>query len=245
MRLPRLQDLSPWIATKLRAPKELTWRVELLDPRDPAHRGRIRWLSLRPDYRVTDTLAMQLDDLVATTHPGARLQGHALERALAEARGGRPLEECGTYVHYPWKKELVRVLDRDDFVRLRTNRNWYKITPEEQSALGRKTVAIAGLSVGLAVVTTLALERVGGRFHLADFDELALTNLNRLLAGVSEIGLPKTVIAARRLLELDPYLEITLFSEGVTRDNVGTFLEGVDLLVEECDGLDALEERAH
>ena len=148
MRLPRLQDLSPWIATKLRAPKELTWQVELLDPRDPAHRGRIRWLSLRPDYRVTDTLAMQLDDLVATTHPGARLQGHALERALAEARGGRPLEECGTYVHYPWKKELVRVLDRDDFVRLRTNRNWYKITPEEQSALGRKTVAIAGLSVG-------------------------------------------------------------------------------------------------
>lgn len=234
-----LRNSPAWIASKLRPEPSPEWEVELLDPSSRRDRARVRWLSLRPGYRLVDTLPMQLEDLAALQHPATKLQGQALERALVEARRGRPLESCGTYVHYPWKKEVVRVLERDDFVRLRTNRNCYKITPAEQASLGAKTIAVAGLSVGLAVVTTLALERVGGKFHLADFDDLALTNMNRLLAGVAEIGLPKTVIAARRLLELDPYLQVTLFPDGVTRHNARAFLEGVDLLVEECDDLNA------
>ena len=42
----------------------------------------------------------------------------------------------------------------------------------------------------------------------ADFDTLALSNLNRLSCGVADLGQNKAVVAARRLFEVDPYLEV-------------------------------------
>jgi nitroreductase len=94
---------------------------------------------------------------------------------------------------------------------------------------------------------TLALEGIGGRFRLADFDRLSLSNLNRLRGGVHEIGVRKTTLAARELAEIDPYLEVELFEEGVHDGNVDAFLDGLDVLVEECDDLYlkvAIRERA-
>jgi hypothetical protein len=85
---------------------------------------------------------------------------------------------------------------------------------------------------------TFALEGVGTTFKLADFDQLSLSNLNRLRAGLHQIGVAKTTLAARELFELDPYLDISVFSEGLRDDNMDAFLlEGgkLDLLVEECD----------
>ncbi len=76
-----------------------------------------------------------------------------------------------------------------------------------------------------------------GEIVLADFDRLDLSNLNRLPAGVDELGLRKTTIVARRIARIDPYLTVTVFEDGVTSSNLGTFLAGLDLLIEECDGL--------
>ena len=45
-------------------------------------------------------------------------------------------------------------------------------------------MAVAGLSVGRAVVSTMAHEGIGGELRLADFDVLDLSNLNRV-AGAS------------------------------------------------------------
>ena len=56
---------------------------------------------------------------------------------------------------------------------------------------------------------------VGGHFRLADFDELCVSNLNRLRAGVHQLGLNKAVITARALLEIDPYLNIAVEPAGV------------------------------
>src|SRR5713226_3895941 len=42
---------------------------------------------------------------------------------------------------------------------------------------------------------------------------------------------------ARRIAKIDPYLPVTIFEDGVTATNVGAFLRGLDLLIEECDGL--------
>ncbi|MGW3312397.1 hypothetical protein ACWDG9_38110 [Streptomyces sp. NPDC001073] len=70
---------------------------------------------------------------------------------------------------------------------------------------------------------------------------MGLSNLNRLQAGVHELGLEKSVLSARRLYELDPYLDIEVFREGVTEDTIGDFFaapdgrDGLDLVVEECD----------
>ncbi len=94
---------------------------------------------------------------------------------------------------------------------------------------------MVGLSVGHAIAHTLALEGLVGSLRLADFDELELTNLNRVPASIFDIGVNKAVVTARRIAEIDPYLRVDVFPEGVTADNLDTFLDGVDIVVEECD----------
>jgi len=110
----------------------------------------------------------------------------------------------------------VHVLDESEFVELRTNRNRYLITAAEQEVLAGKRIGIVGLSVGQSVAMAIALERGCGELRLADHDTLDLSNLNRLRGGVHEIGLPKVVMAARAIAELDPYLQVHTYPQGLT-----------------------------
>jgi hypothetical protein len=104
-----------------------------------------------------------------------------------------------------------------------------------------------GLSVGGEAAVTLAQEHLCGHIVLADFDRLDLSNLNRLQGGFDDLGVEKAVLVARRIARIDPYLEVTVFPDGVTEENAEEFLRGLDLLVEECDHLPmkhAIRERA-
>ncbi|RSS57874.1 hypothetical protein EF918_33855, partial [Streptomyces sp. WAC06614] len=191
-----------------------------------------------------DTLAGQLAELLATRRPAWRPDAAATAEAVERHLGGRPSSEYGTWAWYPWSRRLVHLLPEPEFRALRRSRNHYKITPAEQDRLTGRTIAVAGLSVGAASAYTLAQEGVGTRFRLADFDRLDLSNLNRLRATVADIGLPKVVIAARQMYEIDPYLDIRIWPEGLIEDNVDAFLTGdggpedrADLFVEECDDL--------
>ena len=149
-------------------------------------------------------------------------------------------QEYGVYVYYPWSNRLVHLLPEEEFIELRTSRNQHKITFVEQQELRQKCVGIIGLSVGQSVAVTMALERSCGTLKLADFDELELSNLNRIRTGVHNLGLSKTVIAAREISEIDPFLKIELFNEGINSQNIDAFLDDaprVDILIEECDDL--------
>ena len=75
--------------------------------------------------------------------------------------------------------------------------------------------------------------------RLADFDGVELSNLNRVPATVFDLGVNKAVVCARRIAELDPYLPVAVTATGITPQTVGTFLEGVDIVIEECDSLEA------
>jgi hypothetical protein len=74
--------------------------------------------------------------------------------------------------------------------------------------------------------------------RLADFDIIELPNLNRLPVSLLDLALNKAVAAARRIAEVDPYLPVAIFPEGLTSTNVGRFMDGLDVVVEECDSLD-------
>jgi molybdopterin/thiamine biosynthesis adenylyltransferase len=76
-----------------------------------------------------------------------------------------------------------------------------------------------------------------GRIVLADFDQLELSNLNRLTGGVDDLGGNKAHLAARRISKIDPFLEIVVCDEGISRDNAFSFLGELDLLIDECDDL--------
>ena len=107
-----------------------------------------------------------------------------------------------------------------NFFALRTDRNRNKITTDEaRRRLRQKTIGVVGLSVGQASAVTLAMEGVGGRFRLADFDTLGLSNMNRPARERQwPSGIKKTVLCARQMFEIDPYLDIALWSEGLSTD---------------------------
>lgn len=205
-------------------------------------RARLAELVKRtPGLRVHDTLHGQLRELVRTLHPDRTYTPAELDAAAVAHLQGIDPEHYGVWVFYPWNDRLVHLLGEDEFVRVRTDRNRNKITSEEQALLRTKRVGVVGLSVGQSAALVLAMERCCGELRLADFDDLELSNLNRIRSGVHEMGVPKVVNTAREIAELDPFLQVTIFPEGLQRDNMDRFFtEGgqLDLLVEECDSVD-------
>jgi nitroreductase/molybdopterin/thiamine biosynthesis adenylyltransferase len=194
----------------------------------------------RGSLSTLDQLKSQVCELIKARSPGQRLTPAVLQAEadrFIEAHGG---DTFGCWVFYPWRQMLVRLLPQQEFVELRTSRNQYKITSEEQGRLSQATIGVVGLSAGNAIAVCLALERIGGTFRLADHDSIELSNMNRVACGVTVLGLNKAVITARQLYEIDPYLRIELFDQGVQPGDLPRFLDGppkLDLLIEECDDL--------
>lgn len=146
--------------------------------------------------------------------------------------------EAPRFVYYPWRRAVVKILGPRSFRRLRLDRNRNLITADEQDRLGRLHIGVIGLSAGHVVAHTLAMQGLCGEMRLADFDDLELSNLNRVPATVFDLGLNKTTVAARRITELDPYLTVRTIPAGIGAENIDEFLDGLDIVVEECDSLD-------
>lgn len=196
---------------------------------------------------VLDEMERQLKELARCRQPTITDSSEKLHDYINELLDGKAIEEYGVWVYYPWRNTLVHLLGEQEFVEVRTNRNQLKITKEEQQTLALKRVGIVGLSVGQSIALTMAMERTCGTLLLADFDELDLSNLNRLRTGVFNIAVSKVVIAAREIAEIDPFLKVEIFPEGLTKENYNRFLcpdTPIDLLVEVCDSFDVkLESR--
>src|SRR6185312_4312539 len=189
---------------------------------------------------VFDELLGQLEELVKSQNPKIRFSKDDLTEAAKKHIGKTPFEEYGVWVYYPWATRLVHILDEKEFVDVRTNRNQYKITPEEEALLATKKIGVIGLSVGKAIALTVAMERICGEIRIADFDVIELSNLNRIQTGVQNFGIKKTVVVAREIAEIDPYLKVTSYSDGLTEENADDFFtkDGkLDICIEVCDGL--------
>lgn len=188
-----------------------------------------------------DSWISQAREYLKLQHPQRKLSENEIQHLLAEwCRDADPYAQ-GEWVYYPWDRRLIHILEKEKFIAVRTNRNQYKITPEEQALLETKRIGVVGLSVGQSVALTLAMERIGGHLILADYDVLELSNLNRIRCPLHQLELEKTIAVAREIAQIDPYLKITLFPQGLHEDNLDEFFESqgkLDLVVEECDGLE-------
>lgn len=196
------------------------------------------WLKLNQQIEVFDTINAQLKELIKLKNPSKKLNDDDYKNEIKFYLKGLNEDMVGNWCYYPWSKKLIHILPKDDFIAVRTNRNQLKITAQEQQTLHQKTIGIIGLSVGQSVALTMVMERICGKIKLADFDELDLSNLNRLRTGLHNIGVKKTLIAAREIAEIDPYIEVEIFNNGITDQNMDEFFANLDLLVEVCDGLD-------
>lgn len=184
------------------------------------------------DLREFDLLQSQLEELFCI-------------RSLKKTDGAQEARdfilknlEYGSWVYFPWSNRALRILEKAEFIELRTSRNRNKISNIEQERLTDKTIGIVGMSVGFSVFLAMVMERTAENFKIADFDLLSMSNLNRLPFRLSDIGLLKVEIAKRWALEIDPYLNIQIFSEGVHDSNIEEFFNGnrrLDMVVDECD----------
>lgn len=116
------------------------------------------------------------------------------------------------------------------------SRNIGWVTEYEQQSLKSKKVAIGGLGgVGGSHLVTLA--RLGiGNFSIADMDTFDWPNMNRQAgAFASTIGLSKIDVMADQIRGINPEVNLSLFTNGVTEENLDQFLEGADLYMDSLD----------
>lgn len=214
------------------------FNLEKLDLSTPSDKLRFSQLS-ENKVEISDTIIQQLCELAKIENPSLQLSNQDQQEWAYDYIKGKEADTFGFWYYYPWRNKLVHVLPEKEFRKVRFNRNKLKITVDEQKKLLNTTIGVVGLSVGNAVALTLAMEGVGGTLKLADFDTLDLSNLNRLRSGVCDLGLSKCIIAARQIAEINPYLKVELFEEGLTSKNMEEFLNSskMDVLIEVCDSL--------
>ena len=163
------------------------------------------------------------------------------QAGLQELRPPPPSDvraEPTRWAYYPWRRAVVRILGPRAFRLVRLDRNRNLITDAELDRLARLRIGVVGLSVGHAIAYTLAAQGLCGELRLTDFDDLELSNLNRVPASVFDLGVNKAAVCARRIAELDPYLPVTVMPAGITPQTVDEFVDGLDIVIEECDSLD-------
>ena len=117
------------------------------------------------------------------------------------------------------------------------------IDRQEQERLRQCRVAIVGMG-GVGGIHLVTLARLGiGAFHIADPDRFELANFNRQYGATTRsLGQGKAEVMADEARAINPELRLRVFPEAITPENVGAFLDGVDVLV---DGIDffAIEAR--
>lgn len=223
----------------LRTPAPST--PELFDLSRAGDRERFEALLASGAVRaVSDDYEEEQRELFGIRHP-AQVYAPGFEEAFQEhfraLSTDAPLSRHGRWVYYPWRSVVSHILPEDEYHLVRTARNQNLITKEEQEKFYDATIGIGGLSVGSSVAIAIALGGGGKRMKLADMDRLALSNTNRVLAGADRLGLPKVELAARTVYEINPYAEVELYPDGLTRENISAFFDGLDIVIDELDNL--------
>ena len=191
-------------------------------------------------FRFTDAFEAQLKELFVIKNP--KYIGVPGNQAFTSESFDRFVKENSSnfcYVYFPWNGNLIKTIEKEAYLTLKTNRNQDLITATEQQNLSDLTVAILGLSVGSNIAITLTQAGISNKILLADFDTLDTTNLNRILAGVHQIGQRKIEIISQKIYEDNPFAEIIPLSEGVTTKNIVPYLEKKELfcVIDEIDDI--------
>lgn len=190
--------------------------------------------------QVHDQIGFALDELFDIAHPAKK--DTKSEAEVAEygqtVTGGNP-SEWGTWVHYPWLNQVVHLPPQTELRALRTSRNRNLITSEEQAKLYQSTILIIGMSVGSNIVEALVSQGIGSTLVLVDMDIIEPSNLNRIRSPYHHVGLHKVDAISRKVWEIDPYIQIKPYYDGLNEETLQTILdtESIDIIVDEMDEL--------
>lgn len=116
------------------------------------------------------------------------------------------------------------------------SRNIGLISPLEQERLAKATVAIAGTGTDGGLLAE-RLVRVGvGSLRLADPEVFEEVNLNRQFGcDTTTLGQNKAAVVGRLVRQINPEVEVEIFDQGISEENVAEFVAGADVVVDEIE----------
>lgn len=186
-----------------------------------------------------DLLELFIKDLFEYRHPHLYKKECSTEYRLFKEK--YISENRGVWVYYPWLKTAYRILREDHFLEVFTSRNKPYVTQEEQKNYYDYNIGIAGLSVGQSSALTIIRSGGSRNIKIADFDMVSPSNLNRLHLGLNSVGEKKTEEVSKKLLEINPFLNIKSYNNGITEKNANDFFSKdfqLNAVVDSCDNFE-------
>jgi len=121
------------------------WRPTLLSLERAEHVRQLESLAASDAIAfVHDSIDDQLRELVALREPSRKLTSDELDARVRAQLAGRSPAAYGAWAYFPWSRRLVHVLPREEHREVRTDRNRYKITRDEQQRLPAEGIVVRG-----------------------------------------------------------------------------------------------------
>lgn len=177
-------------------------------------------------WQLVDVYKEQLEEFFEILYPTKKFSPDYREKLnnFIQKRSGDKSDLKGNWVYYPWSGYLVHSIGEVDYNALRTNRNKNLVTEEEQKRLMKACVGFVGLSIGSHFAIGMAHSGIANAMKLVEFDSLSTSNLNRIKAGLKDVGTSKIDLTAQGIYEVNPYADLTLYPEGLNEQLLDSFL---------------------
>ncbi len=196
------------------------------------------------DAEILDTVPSSLKELFFIRNPKfKKTMPEAQEPLQKFLEENKNLETV--WIYYPWLNKIIHIVPEEIYFELRTARNHNIITKEEQKNYREARIGITGLSIGSNIISTLTFTGGPKSMRIADFDDIEISNLNRMRAGLPDVSKNKTLSLAKQIWEVDPFAELELWDKGVNKENLEEFIIGkknngkkLDIFIEEMDSLE-------
>jgi len=142
------------------------------------------------------------------------------------------------WIYYPWLNSIYLVPNENIYLEVITARNRPLVNWLDQQKFYNFNLGVVGLSVGQSAALTIV--RSGGckNIKIADFDIIGPSNLNRIHFGLPQVGQSKSKVLAQRLLEINPFANVSVFDKGLNQDNLQDFFQKdfkLDAVIDACD----------
>jgi molybdopterin-synthase adenylyltransferase len=136
----------------------------------------------------------------------------------------------------PRKAQIEAIQSR--IIPLRYAKNFRSLTLAEQRRICESRVLVCGCG-GLGGVLINLLARAGvGTLRLVDGGVFVPSNLNRQwLCDTQALSRPKAEVAGGCVQLINPLIEVEVFPTLMDEDNAGSFIEGMDLVMDALDNL--------
>lgn len=199
-----------------------------------------KWLETVNPIRTVDIYRDLVQELFLCTNPDIFFSSHrkrtkAFKQYFSRRHRNQPALTSGKWIYFPWNNHVYHIVNQPEYYALRTTRNKILISDANQAKLHNKTVSIAGLSVGKIILSSLVRYGIGSKFKLADNDHFELSNANRTLYDLTNYQQSKLTVASQHAYQIDPYIQIKPYQDGVTENNIDSFVKGSDLIIDAFD----------